>query len=385
MRLAIRLLQSGSILTNFFLTGYLVFLHELVYDFFFYDHVHEVSRRVLHEGAKNYLFGIILLIAIVGEVAAFYWKTRYNRSTREGGPVFLLWIFHTVVAVVMSIFALEALGFGFDENAGISAAAMFITVIKELVLLMFIITAPEEQKVSPLRGIMGDIFFALFYSLAYTVVIGNILLPANYDNYLFAFWYSKAGFIMNSLVVLLLFFMFYMPLRLPYYISKGINSTRARILSGISLALVALTALLPLYEGEYSLEGALEKPGETRMLFLNSRKLQELDSRIGELKELRVLHLGFNGLSTLPPEFAGLEKLEWLDLSGNRFKEIPSVVLQLPSLRELDIHYSGVRRFPADLTSFKNLKKIHIKSNPLRRGEKERLIRALGRSRVSLK
>jgi len=385
MRLPIRLLQSGSIVTNFFLSGYLVLFHELVYDFFFYDPVHEVSRRILHVGTKNYFFAIVLLIAIVGEAAAFYLKTRYNRSTSEGGPVIILWIFHTVVAVIMSIFALEALGFGFDENPGISAVAMFITVIKELVLLIFIITAPEEQKTSPVRGIMADVFFALFYSLAYTVVIGNILLPANYDNYLFAFWYSKTGFIMNSLVVLLIFFMLYMPLRLPYYISKGINSTRARVLSGLSLALVALTALLPLYEGEYCLEGALEKPDEARILFLNSRKLTHLDRRIGELKELRVLHLGFNSLSTLPPEFANLKKLEWLDLSGNRFREIPSVILQLPSLKELDIHYSGVRKFPPDLTSFTKLKKIHIRSNPLRHGEKERLIRALGSERVSSK
>ncbi|HOP64076.1 MAG TPA: leucine-rich repeat domain-containing protein [Spirochaetota bacterium] len=379
-RLILNIVRTGSIATNLALSGYLFFLHEFVYDWFFYDTVQEISSDILHHGGTNPVLGITLFLAVAGEMYAFILKTRHcNISAKEGGGVFLLWMFHTVISVIMTIIAMGAFGITFDSGSGLwlLTAMLFGTVIKELVILGIIVTGSEKRKPSKSKSMLADFLFLLFYSLAYTIVIGNILKPNDYNNYLLASYYSTPLIIMNTFIVLLLFFMLYLPLRMPYFIFENYESGKEKVLGAVSILLVAAAAVLPLFEGEVSLERALKNPREVEVLFLNSRELNEVPGEVQNLKNLRVLHLGFNRLSDLPPWINKLERLEWIGLGGNRFEEVPEELLTLPRMKEIDIHYNRIQRLPEDLSPFRKLRSLNLRSNMILQREKERIRKEL--------
>ena len=383
-RLTINIARTGSIATNLLLSGYLFFLNEFLYDWFFYDPVQEISSDIIHHGATNPLLGIILLLAVAGELYAFILKARYSEvNAREASGVFLLWMFHTVVSVIMTIIAMGAFGITFEsENGvGILAAVLFGSVIKELVILVIIITDSGKKKPSKSKNRLADLLFLLFYSLAYTTVIGNILRPNDYNNYLLASHYSTPLIIMNTFIVLLLFFMLYLPLRIPYFIYESYENGRDRAIGAVSILLVAAAAVLPLFEGEVSLERALKNPRDVAILFLNSSGIDEVPAEIRRFPNLRVLHLGFNRLQKLPPWINELERLEWIGLGGNSFRDFPAGLLTLPRLREIDIHYNRIKKMPGDLSPFKKLRSLNLKSNMILPAEKDRLKKELGNSK----
>ncbi len=387
MKLILAIIRSGSIMTNIALSGYLLFFHEMIYDYLFYDPVLEISSDILHEGARHPLLGSILFLAVIGEFVAFVLKARHGDVTRsDSSGIFLLWMFHTVVSVLMTIIAMGSFGITFDEGSGwmILAGVLFATVIKELLILFILIGAGEAKKKSHLKSFLADCLFLVFYSLAFTVVIGNTLRPNDYNNYIMASCYSIPLIAMNTFIIVLLFFMLYLPLRIPYFVYERYNSSREAALGVLSICLITLAAVLPLFEGDYSLEDALEHPGEVQMLFLNGRGLSEVPSAVGKLSELRVLHIGFNNLDSIPPEIMKLKKLEWIGLGGNYFRTFPMELLTLPSLKEVDIHYNRIKKLPDDLSSFKKLKSLKLQSNMILPGEKERIRNALAAVNLKL-
>jgi hypothetical protein len=332
-RSLLQLVRTGSIMTNLALSGYLFFLNELVYDRFFYDTVHEASSDIIYHGGTNPVLGIILLFAMAGEFAAFILKSRYGAPCdSESAGVFLLWMFHAVVSVIMTIVALGAFGFTFqgEEVSGILAAALFGSVIKELVMLMIIIGGSDTRKPSRKKHLIADLLFLLFYSLAYTTVIGNILKTNDYNNYLLASHYSIPLIILYTFIVILLFFMLYLPLRIPYFLYERYENTKERILGAVSIILVAAAAVLPLFEGDYSLDKAVKHPREVEILFLNSTGIDMVPDELKNFTNLRALHLGNNRLSSLPPWIVNLDKLEWIGLGGNSFKNFPAELMELP-------------------------------------------------------
>jgi|GEM_PF-1896053 len=373
----LKIFESGSVLTNLFLFSYLFFFHELVYDYFFYDIVRDVSRAAIFENRENPVLGLLLFGIIVAEFVAYVWKSKSARVSEDGfGGIFLIWIFHTVIAVLMSITAMTMLGYSMDDVSCQMVLVLFLTVIKELAILGVVAVKSDkknDEKISRWKSIGADVIFAVFYSLAYTIVIGNILAPSNYENYLFAAWYAKPLMIMNTLIIILLFFMFYMPMRMAYFIFEKPRSGTERAVSWAAVILVAAAVVILHFEGEVSLEEALERPESVKILFLNSRGLERLDPRIGELKNLRALHLGYNKLKKLPREVSKLQKLQWIGLAGNRLKEVPPILLKLESLKELNIRYNRIGIFPADLSGFKNLTYLNAGLNGLDRMEKSRI------------
>ncbi len=159
--------------------------------------------------------------------------------------------------------------------------------------------------------------------VAYTVVIGSLIQNTGYDNLLLAYWHTPAMLALNIVLFAFLFFIFYLPLRLPYFLIEEGQSPSMRRLNYLSFALVCAVAILPLFQGEKSLEGALAEPDETIILYLNGRDLESLPPGIGKLTELQVLHLGYNRLEELPPEFINLRKLQWLNLGGTVSGQYP--------------------------------------------------------------
>lgn len=378
----LQLIRTGSIMTNLALSGYLFFLNEMVYEWFFYDTVHEVSSEILYHGGTNPLLGIILILAMTGELIAFILKSKYGGGfSSDGAGVFLLWMFHTVVSVLMTIIALGAFGITFEgeEVNWILAAALFGSVIKELFILLLMIAGSENQKHSRVKNFVADILFLFFYSLAYTTVISNLLKSNDYNNYLLASHYSISLVILYTLIVLLIFFMLYLPLRIPYFLYEKYGSAKERMLGVLSILLVAAAAILPLFEGEYSLEAALENPRNVEILFLNSTGIEQIPDEVARLTNLRALHLGFNRLDSLPPWIVKLERLEWIGLGGNSFGNFPMKLLELPRIRDIDIHYNRIKMMPRDLGPLKKLKSLNIRSNPLPLPEKNRVIDELQR------
>jgi len=382
-RTTLAIVRSGSIATNLALSGYLFFLNETVYDWFFYDSVHEASSDILYSGTTNPFLGAILIAAIFGEFTAFVLKARYGPETSSEGPgIFLLWMFHTVVSVIMTIIAMGAFGINFDNHRAdaLLSAALFASVIKEIAILVIIIGGIGKRRSSKLKNLLADMLFLLFYSLAFTTVIGNILKPHDYSNYLMASHYSIPLTLLNTFIVILLFFMLYLPLRIPYFLYERYENTRELIIGGLSILLVAAGVVLPLFDGETSIESALEHPRDVEMLFLNGRGITELPEDITKLTDLRVLHLGYNNIHEIPEWIVRLERLQWIGLGGNSFREFPVILLELPRLREIDLHYNRIKKLPDDLTRFTRLRSLNLRSNSMLPPEKKRVRDALEKS-----
>ena len=59
--------RNGSILANLLFSGYVFFLNERVYGYFFNDTISETSRKVIYDGEISPFLGIVLLLVIAGE------------------------------------------------------------------------------------------------------------------------------------------------------------------------------------------------------------------------------------------------------------------------------------------------------------------------------
>jgi len=171
--------------------------------------------------------------------------------------------------------------------------------------------------------------------------------------------------------------MLYLPLRMPYFLYEAYENTKQKAIGIISILLVAAAAVLPLFEGEYSLEKALNNSIKVEILFLNSNGLDIVPDDVKKLPNLRVLHLGFNRLQSLPPWITELNKLEWIGLGGNHFREFPVELLKISRLKEVDIHYNRIKKMPENLSPFKRLRVLNLKSNSMSPEEKSRIKNSL--------
>jgi internalin A len=117
------------------------------------------------------------------------------------------------------------------------------------------------------------------------------------------------------------------------------------------------------------------------MLVLESNRLRELPSWIGELRNLRLLLLGHNrpgivlpdvigelselswlslsdlGLEEVPIWVGALRKLQFLDLSENDLRSLPSFLRRCP-LRELSVHGNAELAIPDEVVQTKDPRKI---------------------------
>ncbi len=139
----------------------------------------------------------------------------------------------------------------------------------------------------------------------------------------------------------------------------------------------------------YSLNDALENPGETMELYIHKRpmtvfpvaifqlkelrkleisacQLRSIPENIGDLKKLEILVLSDNQLETLPEGISKLTKLLELDLSNNAFDKFPREVLALKKLERLLLQKNKIRTIPKTIARLKQLKKLNASSNKLR-------------------
>ncbi|NNE92482.1 MAG: hypothetical protein HKN23_12615 [Verrucomicrobiales bacterium] len=193
--------------------------------------VREISISNIHE-EDTYLplFGITVLVISLLEIYALPVKLKFvHHAVREhddsAGSGFYLWVFHTVISIILTFSIFQAFGFettrGEDsELPGWMAGIMVLVVIKELVFLGFIFTSktaetiPEKYRRPQKREWVADIILTIYACLAFTVTWETIAsnVDMQRDN--------PVMFVINLILSSILFLMFYLPLRIPYHIEE---------------------------------------------------------------------------------------------------------------------------------------------------------------------
>ncbi|CAF3857900.1 unnamed protein product [Rotaria sp. Silwood2] len=126
-------------------------------------------------------------------------------------------------------------------------------------------------------------------------------------------------------------------------------------------------------------------------LDMSSNGLLQLNSQVGQLKELRFLDLSTNRLTDLPSELSSLEHLQIINLSMNKFVRLPSVLYELKQIQEIlandnqlveldangimkisstlctfNVRNNNIQRLPPELSKCTLLKSLDVAGNPFK-------------------
>jgi Leucine-rich repeat (LRR) protein len=115
----------------------------------------------------------------------------------------------------------------------------------------------------------------------------------------------------------------------------------------------------------FDFEEALKAPGNITQINLRNRKLDYLDRRIGEFRNLEVIDLSGNSLNSLPEEIYLLKNLKTIKLNDNKFTNIPKVLIKLPGLKNLDISRNQIKNIDFDLGQVTSVERISLSGNPI--------------------
>lgn len=120
---------------------------------------------------------------------------------------------------------------------------------------------------------------------------------------------------------------------------------------------------MPPKDEENSLESALARPREVRVLRLDGGTRTFLPAAIGTLTGLEELHASGNRLTALPPEIGKLSKLRVLDVRRNRLTRLPDELAKLKALEVLRASVNQIRLMP-DLGGLMGLRELDLGPNP---------------------
>jgi hypothetical protein len=205
-------------------------------------------------------FGALVIGISLAEIYAFPVKMRFVREAAreqgdEMGAGFLLWMFHAVISIILLFLAAGAFGFPV-EGAGESdmpwwlAALIPVVVIKELVFLGFLFHgggadsrgADLRYQRPNRREWLADLILVVYACVAYSATWSAITTGISMEKD------NPVMFIVNLVVSSLLFLMFYLPLRIPYWLEEMARAKTARdawmLVGSILLVLVPAIARL---------------------------------------------------------------------------------------------------------------------------------------------
>lgn len=215
-------------------------------------------KHILENTGIVYLFPALLIVAMLAETYALPRKLRYvfasgkapgneaNNTDNEGCLQFGLWMFHTLISTVITMFALQMLGFDIKEagNELFITLVLFAVIIKELVLLFFIMGLTDNENTAPPPRYTAnewfcDVVLLIYACLAYTVTWQTItynMRGAPQEN--------TAMLLVNMAASALLFLLFYLPLRIPYLIEETRQITDNRQAGWFALSMLQLVAAM---------------------------------------------------------------------------------------------------------------------------------------------
>lgn len=175
-----------------------------------------------------WLGGLLILISLL-EIYAFPKKMRYVHAAikiQNGniGNGFILWMFHSIISIILIFSTVQAFGFdliGEDKDVPWWMIFLFIAVvIKELYFLgmIFIFNTnteiPEKYQRPNKTEWIVDLILIIYACITYTVswqVLSNGMDMEKDNNVMY---------VVNCFVAGLIFLIFYMPLRIPYYLEE---------------------------------------------------------------------------------------------------------------------------------------------------------------------
>lgn len=208
-------------------------------------------------GVTAVWLGVLILAISLAELWAFPVKMRFvNQAVRthgdSAGSAFMLWLFHAVISVILVMLIAECFGAEIgegDDSTTWMAIVMPIVVIKELVFL-FVLMAGIDDDSEPLprytrpqrREWLADAILVVYACVVYSASWGSIMSNADLEPH------NLPMYVLNLFVASLLFLIFYLPLRIPYWIEElaQVDSTgdRLRLVGSILIALVPAVAIL---------------------------------------------------------------------------------------------------------------------------------------------
>ncbi len=202
--------------------------------------------------------GVLLIVLSVAEAWALPRKmaqvnrTLSTQNTDPGNVPIFLWVFHTLIGVVTIFMALETFGFDFDTIDSQSpqwwlVGIFLLVVLKEIYLLLTFIgtdqdasnnapPTPKEHKLA----LGADLVMVAHTCVLYTVVWQSGLEQSGYVGE------NLAITLLNALAMSLVFFILYLPLRIPYFVQEicFAKTLTQKIRLGASLMLPLAPALL---------------------------------------------------------------------------------------------------------------------------------------------
>lgn len=185
-------------------------------------------HNVHHQASFHPWLGFALVTITVLEIYAFPQKMKYvhkavlnhNQQSING---FIMWMFHTVISILIIFFTIEAFGIEITEKGAMNNAPWYvvvlpiIVVIKELYFLFFIFGDNDRiegfDRPNKKEWII-DLILMSYACLAYTVTWETITKDMDMGKQ------DTVLYIANICVAGVLFLSFYMPLRIPYYVEE---------------------------------------------------------------------------------------------------------------------------------------------------------------------
>ncbi len=169
-------------------------------------------------------FGVSLIIISVLEIYAFPKKIKYVRkAVKDRGGKFIngiiLWLFHTLISIGIVLAIFKSFGMNTTKPDIFMSLLLFVVIIKELVLLFFMmidyedVTLEKFKRPNNKEWIIDVILFA-YACLAYTVTWQTIASDINMQKQ------NTGMYLLNILIASLMFLIFYMPVRIPYFLEE---------------------------------------------------------------------------------------------------------------------------------------------------------------------
>lgn len=387
------------------------------YEHWFRDPLLDQADMSFQKTAVNYKFGAFLLFLQIAEIVALKWKSdavfhrirSISASEASGYGIFLLWIFHTAVSVLLGLNASQSFGMDINSDDNWAVGLLFVIVIKELFLLAFLIDLKEITEIRPAvpvwKETIADVILLVFNAVAYTIIWEYLAFDP--ESSLVPLRSNMPLFFVEATAALLLFCMTILPLKIPWLTELWYTSTfdRRTAASLMSLLSIAFIALSPITIGHSDLYQALLEPHHTTRLFLTGfaeRRLppdieqlqylnvlyikqgglESIPPEIGELKELRYLNIQSTRISTIPKEVGSLESLRTLILRRNQLTSLPGEIEQLGNLRILDLSRNRLKSLPSGIHSLQNLRELKLSGNPLPKDAVETLRKELPHTKI---
>lgn len=383
-------------LANLLLCAYMaliIFLPE-AYEQWFRQPLLEETRLANKHSAVSVKFALLLLglqglefIALKWKTAAVFFRLQGTAlSLRFGLGIFIFWLFHMAVSIMLAASACLAFETDLTSGGGWTALVFFTVIGKEMILLSFLLDLWGNDSTNPLtqgwREGAADVLLLVFNIVAYTSLWESVVFEP--QNSLLLHWNQPVFLFVETIAAFLLVCMTILPFKIPWLTEIWARRAfdRSTGQAALSLCLLFFVAISPLLAGEHDLAQALHEPEQVYRLFLPAWPGATLPGEIEKLQELQVLVIERSQLRAIPPQIGELTDLTALILRQNQLAGLPPELGRLHQLRVLDVSDNRLQKLPQVLPQLGGLKELRLKGNPLLQAEVEALRKKMPQTRI---